>query len=50
VIKFVDVTGNSAMAKVELSKNNKLTYTDYLSLLKFEKNWKIVGKVYNDSN
>jgi Putative lumazine-binding len=50
LIKFVDVTGGSAVAKVELFKNNKLTYTDYLSLLKFEKNWKIVGKVYHEFN
>jgi Putative lumazine-binding len=49
VIKFVDITGGSAMAKVELSKNGKLTYTDYLSLLKFDKTWKIVGKVYHES-
>jgi hypothetical protein len=44
----VDITGNSAMAKVELSKNNKLVYTDYLSLLKFESGWRIVGKVYHE--
>lgn len=50
VIKFIDITGVSAVAKVELSKNGKLTYTDYLSLLKFEKNWKIVGKVYHEHN
>jgi hypothetical protein len=44
--KNVDVTGNSAIAKIELSKDGKLIYTDYLSLLKFESGWKIVGKVY----
>lgn len=48
IIKFVDITGGSAIAKVEMSKNKKLTYTDYLSLLKFEKKWKIVGKVYHE--
>jgi hypothetical protein len=44
--KNVDVTGNSAMAKIELSKDGKLVFTDYLSLLKFDNGWKIVGKVY----
>ena len=47
-ILFVDVTGGSAIAKVEMRKNDKLVYTDYLSLLKFEKIWKIVGKVYTE--
>ncbi|MEN8248412.1 MAG: nuclear transport factor 2 family protein [Bacteroidota bacterium] len=43
---YVDVTGNSASVKVELSKDGKLIYTDYLSLLKFESGWRIVAKVY----
>ena len=43
---IVDVTGNSAIAKVELSKDGKQVYTDYLSLLKFDAGWKIVAKVY----
>ena len=42
----VDVTGNSAIAKVELSHDGKHVYTDYLSLLKFDTGWKIVAKVY----
>jgi hypothetical protein len=44
--KNVDVTGNSAIAKIELRKDGKLVYTDYLSLLRFDSGWKIVGKVY----
>lgn len=43
---IVDVTGNSAFAKLELSKDGKHVYTDYLSLLKFDTGWKIVAKVY----
>ena len=42
----VDITGTSAIVKVELSREGKHVYTDYLSLLKFESGWKIVGKVY----
>lgn len=44
---IVDVTGGAAQVKVELSKQGKLIYTDYLSLLKFESGWKIVAKVYH---
>ena len=43
----IDVTCGSASAKVELSKEGKLVYTDYLSLLKFDSGWKIVAKVYH---
>ncbi len=43
----VDVTGNSASVKIELSKGGKLVYTDYLSLLKFDSGWRIVAKVYH---
>jgi len=46
-IVSIDVTGVCASAKVEASKNGRLIYTDYLSLLKFEDGWKIVAKVYN---
>ena len=42
----VDVTGGAASVKIELSKDGKLVYTDYLSLLKFESSWRIVAKVY----
>ena len=43
---IVNATGGSAIAKVELSKDGKHIYTDYLSLLKFDSGWKIVAKVY----
>lgn len=42
----VDVTGHAAAVKIELSKDGKLVYTDYLSLLKFDSGWRIVAKVY----
>lgn len=44
---IVDITGGSAVVKVELSKDGTHVYTDYLSLLKFESGWKIVAKVYH---
>lgn len=43
----VDVTGNAAAVKIELSKDGKLVFTDYLSLLKFDSGWRIVAKVYH---
>ena len=47
-VKFlnIDITGNASVAKIELYKNNKHIYTDYLSLYKFNEGWKIVGKIF----
>jgi len=44
--KFIDFTKNSAVAKVEIYENSKHIYTDYFSLYKFEKGWKIVSKIF----
>jgi hypothetical protein len=44
---MVDVTGGSAMVKIELSHEGEHVYTDYLSLLRFDSGWKIVAKVYH---
>jgi hypothetical protein len=43
----IDVTGISAVAKIELYRQGKLIFTDYLSLYKFEEGWKIVNKIYH---
>ncbi len=45
-IANLDITGGSAAVKIELSRDGKMIYTDYLSLLKFEDGWKIAAKVY----
>ena len=42
----LDLTGGCAAAKIEITKDGKRVYTDYLSLLKFADGWKIVAKVY----
>ncbi len=42
----IDVTGNAAVAKVDIYRNGKHTFTDYLSLYKFPDGWKIVGKIF----
>ena len=46
--KFVDidVTGNAATVKLELYRQDKLIFTDYLSLYQFEEGWRIVSKTY----
>ena len=46
-IASLDITEGCAAAKIEISKNGKMIYTDYLSLLKFDDGWKIVAKVYH---
>ena len=46
-IVSLDLTGGCAAAKVEISKDGKQIFTDYLSLLKFEDGWKIAAKVYH---
>lgn len=46
VYRNIDVTGNAAVAKIELYKSDKLIFTDYLSLYKFEEGWRIVSKIY----
>ncbi len=45
-IKSIDLTGHAASVKVEIRNKGKLTYTDYLQLLKFDIGWRIVGKVF----
>jgi hypothetical protein len=44
---LVDITGNAAVVKVELYKGDKMIFTDYLSLYKFEEGWRIVVKIYH---
>lgn len=42
----VDITGNAAVVKLELYREDKKTFTDYLVLYKFEEGWRIVSKTY----
>jgi hypothetical protein len=43
---FVDITGNAATVKLELSREGKKTFTDYIVLYKFAEGWRIVSKTY----
>ena len=42
----IDITGDAAVAKIDLFKTGKRIFTDYLMLYKFEDRWRIVGKIY----
>jgi hypothetical protein len=43
---LIDITGNSAMVKVNFIRGDKHIYTDYLLLLKFSEGWRITDKIY----
>jgi hypothetical protein len=42
----IDITAGVAAVKLEIYKQGKHIFTDYLSLVKFGSGWKIVAKVY----
>lgn len=46
--RSVDVTGNAAMAIMEIHENGTHIYTDFFSLYRFPDGWRIVGKTFND--
>ena len=43
---LVDITNNAAVARVEIHRDGKHIFTDYLSLYRFADGWKIVGKIF----
>lgn len=45
-IPYVDVAGNAAVARVELFREGKHLFTDFLMLYRFEEGWKIVSKTF----
>jgi hypothetical protein len=45
-ILSIDVIGNAATVKLELHREGKLIFTDYLSLYKFNEGWRIVSKTF----
>lgn len=44
---MIDVTGTAAVARVEIYRDGKHIFTDYMSLYKFKEGWKIVGKIFH---
>jgi len=47
---LIDVTGSAAVVKIEIYRDKKLLYTDYMSLYKFANGWKIVNKIFHQHN
>ena len=45
-ILSVDVMGSAATVKLELHREGKLIFTDYLALYKFTEGWRIVSKTF----
>ena len=46
-IKVLDRTGNAAVVKVDLFRDGKQIFTDYISLYQVNGEWKLVGKVFH---
>ncbi|MGD8507189.1 MAG: nuclear transport factor 2 family protein [Candidatus Bathyarchaeota archaeon] len=44
--RLVDVTGNAAVAKLDVYKGATHFSTDYMLLYKFREGWKIVSKIF----
>jgi hypothetical protein len=45
-IHNIDITVEAAAVKLDLLREGKKLFTDYLLLYKFEEGWRIVGKIY----
>ena len=43
---LVEVAGSAAFVKVELHRDGKHVFTDFISLYKFADGWKIIGKTF----
>jgi hypothetical protein len=46
-ILSIDITGDAALAKVELWRDDKRIFTDYLSFYRFKEGWRMVAKTYH---
>lgn len=42
----VEIAGSAALCRVEIERDGKHLFTDFLNLYKFEDGWKIVGKTF----
>jgi ketosteroid isomerase-like protein len=45
-LEMVGHSGNAAVVKVELGRDGKHVFTDFLSLYKTPEGWKIIAKIY----
>lgn len=49
-VSMAHVTGNAATVRIDVFKDAKHTFTDYMLLYKFENGWKIVSKIFYKHN
>lgn len=47
---IVDVTGTAAFVKLHLFNEGVHVYTDYISLLRFDRGWRVAAKIYHQHN
>ncbi len=47
---LIDITGNSAIAKMQIYQNSQHIYTDYFGMYEFEDGWKVVNKIFYGHN
>jgi len=43
----LDITGKVAVCKVEAIRDGRLRYTDYVTFVKIDREWKIVAKAFH---
>lgn len=43
---MIDITGDAAVAKVQLYREGHLVFSEYISLYRFEDGWKIVSNIF----
>jgi ketosteroid isomerase-like protein len=46
-IEVLDRSGDAAVVRVNLFRDGKQVFTDYISLYRFEGGWKMVGKTFH---
>jgi hypothetical protein len=44
---FIDITGNTAVAKVDYNEGGITTYVDYISLYRINGQWRIISKIFH---
>lgn len=44
---FIDITGNTAVAKVDYKEGGITTYVDYISLYRINGQWQIISKIFH---
>ena len=49
-ISVLDVTGKVGIGKVEVNRDGRLIYTDYVIFCKVAGEWRVVGKAFHPHN